>query len=360
MGVISQIELQGVFTKKLIDVYKERISPSMFLKSFFPVVEASTLEISIEVQRGTEKIAVDVERGTQGNRNTFSRSTEKLIIPPYFKEFFEATDLDFYDRLFGDFGGEIDPMTMAEWINEVIDRIKMLQDKIDRAYELQCAEIFYTGVVTLKSGDNIDYKRKAGSLVDLGAAKYWDVLSTSDPYEDFQNAGLFIRKEGKTRSATLVAIMDSTSLNALFGNDKVKAEVDSRRIDRASISGPRREATMASFHGMISAGDFNVELWTYPEFYQDPDTQLLTPYVTPKQVVVLPENPRFKFSFAAVPVSFDTGNNTVKRAIKRQRGAYHVSDHVDDRGEKHEFAIRSAGVPVPVAIDQIYTMQVLA
>src|ERR1017187_8822852 len=101
MPSISTTDAKGLFTNTLIDVYKEKIKSTNFLRSFFPTVESPSLEVSIEVQRGFEKTAVDVVRGTDGNRNTFSKTTEKIFIPPFYREYFDATQLQLYDRLYG-------------------------------------------------------------------------------------------------------------------------------------------------------------------------------------------------------------------------------------------------------------------
>jgi hypothetical protein len=101
MGSIKTADAKGLVTKMLIDVYRENIQVQSFLRSFFEVKESLAKTISIEVQRGTEKVAVDVERGTDGNRNSVSKSTEKIFLPPYYKEWFDATELDLYDIMFG-------------------------------------------------------------------------------------------------------------------------------------------------------------------------------------------------------------------------------------------------------------------
>ena len=152
MSTISSVQARALFTIKLIAVYKERTVPTSFLRSFFKTKESDTKQLSIEVQRGTEMIAVDVERGTQGQLNKFSRSTEKIFVPPYYREYFDATDLDFYDRLFTQ-NGTIDVITFSQWLGTVVEKIAMLQDKIERAYELQCSQVFETGIVTLKNGE---------------------------------------------------------------------------------------------------------------------------------------------------------------------------------------------------------------
>lgn len=62
MGSITTQMARGEFTKKVIDVYKEKPVVTSFLRSFFPEKTSVTKTVSIEVQRGTEKVAVDVAR----------------------------------------------------------------------------------------------------------------------------------------------------------------------------------------------------------------------------------------------------------------------------------------------------------
>ena len=137
---IAAQDARALFTKMLADVYQERIRPTAFLRSFFPTVTAPTKEISIEVERMGEKVAVDVIRGTEGNRNMFSRSTEKIFLPPLYREYFDATQLDLYDRVLGSQGNAQAPL-FADLMNKVTDRLGNLQDKIERAIELQRIQV---------------------------------------------------------------------------------------------------------------------------------------------------------------------------------------------------------------------------
>jgi len=205
MSQITTQDARGLFTKMLVAVYRETTRPTSFLRSFFRVVENDTKELSIEVMRGTEKIAVDVLRGTEGNRNEFARSSEKIFVPPYFREYFDATDLDFYDRLFGAAGGQVDVLTFQSWLEKVAEKLRLLQDKIERAYELQAAQVFSNGIVTLVNGDNIDFKRKALSQVVLGGGDLWD-NAASDPINDLKVAARFIRTAGKSTGGVVNAI----------------------------------------------------------------------------------------------------------------------------------------------------------
>ena len=135
MPTINAQDARALFTSMLIDLYRETVMPTSFLRSFFKTTESTTKLVSIEVERGFEKIAVDVTRGSEGNRNSFSRSTLKMFQPAYYREYFDATDLDLYERVFG--AGVIDEAVFAQFMTSVADKIRTLQNTIDRSYELQ-------------------------------------------------------------------------------------------------------------------------------------------------------------------------------------------------------------------------------
>lgn len=350
---ISTTDARALFTKMLVDAYRERTTPSGFLRSFFATKEAATKEISIEVMRGSEKVAVDVLRGTEGNRNSFSKSTEKIFIPPFYREYFDATELDLYDRLFG--STEISDGIFTAFIESVADKMRLLQDKIERAYELQCSQVFDTGIVALNQGTNIDFKRKAASLVDLGdinANRYWTDNTNSTPHADLENGAIFLRQKGKAQGGTVNAIFGSTALATFLGNTKVTNRADIRNFSLDAVAAPQRNSVGGTLHGQVSVGSYNVNIWSYPEYY-DLANGTSTPYVDPKKVILLPEMPRFTLAFAAVPQLLTDGSAPKK-------GAFIFGDYVDERATAHIFDVKSAGVAIPVAVDQIYTVQVVA
>lgn len=351
MPSISTIDAQGLYTKKLVEVYKQKISPTGFLRSFFRREESATLEVSIEVQRGYEKVAVDVIRGTEGNRNQFTRTTEKIFIPPLYKEYFDRTTLQLYDRLYG--ATEINDAIFAQYINNVADAIVALRDKIERAYELQCAQVFETGVVKLNApGTSIDFKRKTGSIVDLGAGNYF--ANNVDPFVVFQNGCNFLRQTGKAVGGKFIAIMGSTALSDLLANTKFTARQNLFNMALDTVNSPLMNAEGATYHGTVTAGSYKVELWAYPQFYDDPTTGVQTAYVNPKKITIIPENLKAILGFAAVP-QLITPNNPIP-----QQGQYLIRDFIDERLTSHVTEIASAGIAIPVAVDQIYTVQVVA
>ncbi len=346
---IATVDARPLFTKSLVDVYLERTKPTEFLRSFFPKTESLTKEISIEVERGFKKVAVDVERGTDGNRNSWSKSTEKIFVPPYYREYFEVTELALYDALFGH--SEISSEMFAAFVDSAADRLGGLQDKIDRAYEIQCSQVMQTGIVTLNAGVNIDFKRKADSLVDAGAGYYWEDANV-DPNTILESGCKFLREVGKSTGAVVNAIFGSEALTKFLANTAVqnRGKIFNYALD--IITPAQRDSTGASCHGEVSVGSYRVRIWTYPQVYTNAAGATVD-YIDSKTIILLPEVPRFKLSFAAVPQLISDGPVPKK-------GAYLVEEFIDRRKKSHVIDIQSAGVAIPVAVDQIYTAKVVA
>lgn len=345
---ISTTDAQALSTKMIIDAYAERSKPTAFLRSFFPTVVSPTKELSIEVQRGFEKIAVDVLRGSDGNRNVFDRSTEKIFIPPYYREWFDATQLQLYDRLFG--ATEISDAVFAAYINSIVDHQMEIQAKIERAIELQCAQVLETGIVTVANGTNIDFKRKAASIKDPGAGSYW--ANNVDPFAQLETGCNFIRQEGKSADSIFNLILGATALTDLLANEKFLSRQNLFNMALDQVTGPVKNSEGATFHGVLTVGSYKVQLWAYPQFYTNA-AGTATPYVNPKNATIIPTNPRFKTGFAGVPQLVTPGQMPVT-------GAFIFNDYIDKRGKAHIYDVESAPVAIPVAVDTIYTLKAVA
>lgn len=352
MTKISTADARGRYTKMLIAVYSQRKAPTSFFRSFFQVQEADTLELSIEVQRGSEMIAVDVERGTEGNRNTFNKSTEKIFIPPYFKEFFDITDMDLYDRLFID--SEVDSRVVAKFIRKAAQKLRLLQDKIERATEKMCADVLEFGIVQVNTGDNINYGRQAASLVDSGSSQYW--ADNIDPYAQIETDIEFIRTEGLTESSVYNLILGKTALSDLLKNTKFQDRQKLFQIKLDDVTGPIAQAVGGTLHGEISAGSYKVRLWTYTGQYKS-RAGVTTPYMNPKKYILLPEVTEFTLGYGAVPQLI---NEDGQDMIVPRQGAFVVGDFIDKRATTHVYEMKSAPLPIPVVIDTCVTRQVCA
>ena len=351
MGVISIREARGLFTKQLSTVYKERVQVKGFLRSFFADKESATSTVSIEVQRGTEKVAADILRGTEGNLNIFSKSTEKIFEPYLYDEKFNATQLDIYDQLHLATSGNVDSAQFDNWLSVVSEKIGTCQDKIERAYELKCAQVFEDGIIQSDSATNIDFKRKAGSKVDLTAGSYW--TDAIDPMDSIIAGCEFLRAKGKVQGGVFDLIMGTEAATALMDNAKFKAKADIKDFNLITANMSQQNSLGAVPGVSFQAGSYQVRTWTYPEVYDL--SGVSTAYVNPKKVVLLPEAPKFTFEYAAVPVVLSEVN-----AVANVKGQFHTYEYLDPAKTAHYYGVKSAGIPVPVGVDMIYTIQVVA
>jgi len=348
---ISQEQFRQLFTQALVQVYREQVAPPGFLRSFFPEQTNLTRYISVEVQRGTEKVAPDLDRAaSDGNANSMTRSTQRVIEPPYYWEYLNATDHYLYDQAIG----QQTRTAFRQLVRELSLEQAEIRNKIERAYEKQASDVLLDGIVHLKSGDSIDFKRKADSLIDLpNNANYTDWSSTGfNPRNILDEAGKFLRQSGKVQGSVLNVIMGNEAINAFLNSQFLKDYGDLRRVDFASVNRPQRNAQGGVLHGELSAGPYNFRLWSYPEYYTDTNDNLV-PYLNEKKIVVIPEQPQFLMNFAAVP-QLISGQGQIP-----QQGAFYTYDYLNERSQVHEIHTKSAGVAHPVAVDQIFTAKVL-
>ena len=337
------------FTQAQIAAYQDLTTPTGFFRSLFKVEEKTTKELSIEVRRHGRKIAVDVERGDQGNRNTVSKSTQKVIVPPLYDEFVDITEMDAYDELFNA-SGSVSNAQVARLVRSINSEVLLLQQKIERAIELQCAQVLEDGIVQLNAGTNIDFKRKAGSKVDH-TGNPWDNAAT-DPFDAIEAGCEFVRNEGKYEGAIFNMVVGKEAINAMQNNAKFQAKANLRNVKLMELTMPMQRQTGATLFGQISAGSFTVNVWTYTGVYENSAGTTVN-YMPSKKFILTPEDPEFHLGFGAVPQLVDEG-------IGVQPGAFLIQDFKDARKAIHEYVVKSAPIAIPTAVDQIYTGQVLS
>jgi len=347
---IQTTDAMGLYTQMVVDAYKEETQTSKFLASFFPAAPpTSALEIGIAVRRGTKKIAVDVVRGTDGNRNTFSKTTQKLFIPPYFREYFDQTSLDHYDKLSN--VTTVDDGIFAQFVMDSAEKMRELVNKIDRTYEKYRADILEFGILTFEQGaGQIDFKRKAGSLVNLsGAGGYWTTGATN-VFAQLQAGAEWLRTNGKVAQYRFNVILGELAIAALFANTTFLARQNFFNMKLDTVSIPQQRAEGAVYHGTLTGGAYLFDIWSYPETYEDASA-MVTSYINPKKGIMLPQNPHFRMAFAGVPQL--PGSAPLV-------GDYIFTEYVDEKRRTREYHVESAGMPIPTAIDQIYTFQAVA
>jgi hypothetical protein len=353
MAITLNQHRMGV-TQTLIARFSDSKEPRQGLSSLFPHVTTANKQVSIEVERNKQLVAVDVERCTDPVRNIFRKSTEKIFVPPYYNEMFDFTSCERYDVTFGSGNVPTKP-DAAMLINDGYNKAKVLRDKILRAIELQRSQVLQTGIVTLKNGDSIDYKRKVGSFKVNATTENWNT-ATATPFEDIEAGMEFLRDEGLSAGTHINAIFGKRAYATFVNNEKVQKSADIRRIDRMSIGMPQfNNVTGMAFQGQFAAGDFTINIWTYNESYLDPaDNSTRKLYINQDNVILVADDFVGKTAFAGVPAIL--GDPEIGNYVGTLEAEFYYRDVIDQKKLAWEFFVSSAPLVIPVSIDRIYTL----
>ena len=357
-GVLMEITLAAArdpFTNAVVARYAEDISVPGFFRSFFRNTFSNTKQVSFAVKRSGEKVAVDILRGTGAKLTSKTRSTINTLIPPYFAYAHNVNELDGYDTAWATLNPEALGQVAILSAEQLVENRKL----IERRYELQCREVLISGIVTLSSGDNIDFKRKAESMPSTQVGEYWTV-TTVDPMVIIDAGGKFIREVGKAQSGVYNVIIGSRAWSALTANPKFQAKLDSINMFTGSVNMPIANGTGATFNGQVSGASYKYNLWTYPEVYEASNGDMVA-YMPEDMIVVLPEMTNFEMAFAQVPMLAPMLAGSNASSVQPMGdGQFWFKEYIDPKADNHVQEIRSAGIPIPTAIDQIYTRKVIA
>lgn len=345
-----------------IQAYKERRKPTTHMMGFFTEKTYGTSIIPLAVQRANGMAAVDVVRGTNGNKNQFSKWSEKEITPPEYHETFSINALRSYSRGFGGDSNSTPTSVQAEIATEIADGIISLKDMIVRAQEIQCVQALETGIVTLKNADSIDYKRKADSLLDGSAiGGYW--ISETCPIEkQLQRVGGFIREEGANNATVIDATMSSNAWIALQNTKYFKDKANFQQVTLLAIGNPTGR-NGANFHGQITAGSFIFRIWTYDATYTTlvGGVETQTRLTDETKVVFTPvEGAKFEMAYGAVDtiVKSNGANAMSGLVIAKSMADYFVWDDLDTKSRSHDIHIVSSPIARLITVDMVVTLKV--
>lgn len=352
---ISLVQHRRKYTQVQVAKFSDDKQPKMGLAAFFPSKTTKAKMVSIEVQRNKQKVAVDVMRCVDPVRNTFSRSTEKIFMPPFYNEMFDFTACERYEETYG--SGEIPNRSdLARLSTDTNENLLAIKNKILRAIEIQRSQVLQTGIVNLKNGDSIDYKRKAESMKVLTGTDRWG-QADANIYGDLEAGLQFIRSKGLSGATAVNAIFGSEALSRFMRDEKALKQADYRRINRIDIGMPQFNNTSGMvYHGQIGTGDYIVNIWSYNDTYEHPVTGVETPYIDPQNVIMVSDDFKGLTSFGGIPAIM--GNEDSGKYVGIQEGEFYVRDIIDQVKTTWDFIVASAPLVIPVSIDRIYTLNV--
>ena len=343
-------------TRIMISAYIEAAMtiPKMFLSSFFgkkpdEIYVSDNENIVSDVERAGERISVDVVRGQDGRKNTQTIYSTTEYQPPLHDEATPITAAQLSKRLPGENGFNQVDRTLRQ--RSHILRAQLEQTKmILRAIEKQASGCLFNGVIELTNNDNIDFGRLGSH--NITPSNDWNDQTNGDPIADLTLACINNKKDGKMMSN--IAIFGTDAYQSFITHDKVKAYLDNRRIDPGLLS-PRFDVGGSTFQGVIWVGDYKLDLYTYPEFYQVLATDALTEFVPTAQVSVFNGLAYLVKAFAATELIVQNeelfnqlGVAGVPTLVPGEIIPYAILDR-----KTLEAGVQSAPLLLPVAIDTI-------
>lgn len=349
---MSLTDMLPLFTNKIVAKYADNTKFKSFGRSLFTEVATNSKLASVLSQRGYKLISTDTQRGGRGNLNVFDKSTQKNVLPPYFNEMINLTELDSYDYLFAGFNGIASEVAWGNFIDDLAKRMEFIMNKIDGAYEKMCWDYLLTGIVTLVNDDSISYGRQAGSLVDPGAGNYW--ANAIDPYTTtFDRGATFLNETGKMAGNTINVIFGQQAWKDYQGNASVKARNLQYNNNLEVLANKALiDSTGKIFKGATTIGAFNYQFWMYAEWWED-GAGAKTRFVDNKKIIMLPDEFPATLTYTAVPQRLKPGQTPVASKFL----TYTANDEMQDA---EYTGVKSAGVPIPGGIDQVYTEKVVA
>jgi hypothetical protein len=295
-------------TTRMLEAYiEQRNAPKLFLTSFFrtPTQNFHSAEhVEIDIRRGEPVIAIPVQSVNAGSRrHEASKYTNKKYTPPVYDLVTPISAWSSSQRKPGE-----DPFQSPDFRRnareEAFRSMGELELMIQRAVELQCSQIFQTGVVSLVDSSNtvvytIDFEVKATHLATAGATWHVDG-STGDPLTDLEALGIIVRRDGKHNPTDL--IFGVSAMQRFLANAKVKARLDNLGLQSLQQLAPSFAGQGATFYGTIVIGHYRYRLWMYDDYYIDPVSGNPTPFIHDEKVIMLAEGGRRDLTFGALPM----------------------------------------------------------
>ncbi len=211
------------------------------------------------------------------------------------------------------------------------------------------------------AGPGAAFPDRTGYAVDFQPkATHFPTVTTdwSDPAADVLGdlsslAGV-IRVDGKATADTL--IMGEGSWQNFICNTKVLALADNRRITVGAVE-PSMRGEGAIFQGFFWAGNYRFAIWTYPEYYEDPVTNVATKYVEDDKVIMLSSAFRGDATFGAIPRIVPPDARAARflpRRIANTRNGTDMSLNAwfTPNGEQLNVSAGSRPMKIPTSIDR--------
>ena len=354
MAKITLLSALNNFTQLVISALSERKAPTSALGTFFIDVVSGAKEVSWEIKRRGRPVAVDINPHEHGITTKSNKSTQKVYTPPNYDLNTNIDALDSFERVFNG-SPYVDMPQYDMLIQQTAEDMQDNIDRIERAEELQRAQALLTGIITLNNGDNIDFQRKAASLVAYANDHAWD-NSAVNPGKILVQGCEFLVTEGNADPGMVFdVIMGSDAMNNLRDHPLFQKDNDVKNYHFGDLTTGIVSRNGMTPQGSWSRGNYRFNFWGYEGYYDSATTSNLK-YMDSKSIIVLPQNLDFKMFYGGTKAWRGIGINRFPTIIKAKRNFYSVDDELN---VSKLMGVRTAPVALLRSIDSVFTAVVV-
>lgn len=282
----------------LASVVKEIFVPKTFFRATFfnKFVKRSAYRLmELQILTGSKNLAPITDCNEDPATRKRDEYTGRVYKMPYSRQAIPLTCDDMFERKLGQTLFPTD-QEMIRSINElIVDDMMQLNTDLDRREEHMCMQALTTGKVTLPGGQEADFAMKPSHLITLTGTDLW-TDAASDPIAKIRELVRLLKQDSGVGNIAMVA--GAEAYDAFLKNDAVKTGLDNRRINLGAIEPVEVGGAMRT--GVLT--DPNIELWTYDEFFKDPQSGVTTETeVMPvDRILLVSKNARNGFMYGGI------------------------------------------------------------
>lgn len=288
MGVTTKQRITEI-TKEIIQI---KTAPETFLTSLFGKDISPAKEYSFKESKVLENFARARDRHAPASNNNIGGETIVTLSGVHFHE-----QINLNNILTDVIGlGDMEAMNRPQlnvFATKVEERVNDVVDMFTRAKIVAAGQLLETGVLTffddtLATYKTFNFKRPAGSKVDLGAGAYWATNAGTDIKGQFNAMDNYFRGVGYG-SNEYDMICDKSAIIALesttFWKDQ-KLAINYPDINR---DGAMRKRDDATYYGNVNIAGIWVNIWlTNGQCLSARGGNGLENYINPNKVVFVP------------------------------------------------------------------------
>ncbi|MBP2643732.1 MAG: major capsid protein [Firmicutes bacterium] len=342
--------------RTMLAALKVMLPAKTFLRdTFFSTpITPLTEHVDIDIVKGKRKLApfVSPRIGSKTVETMgFKTNTYK---PPQVGLDYPFTGEDLQTRMPGEnIYSDVNPDERQAYL--VGEKLREFDDYIAHREEWMCMKALYTGIVPVSGegvSQTIDFgftnKTTLYSSSDYGAKYTWDYTSSDyegDPIRDLKMMRKAILKSSGINPTHVV--MASDAAEAFMNHPTVKEKYNNFQANFGQFTPQALSPDGTTFIAHIN--EIGMDLYSYDEWYIDPDTDVETSLVPSGAVLMASKNAGFKMMYGAV---IDPVRGTF--AMSRVPNSWYEA-----KPAKRFIQVVSRPLPVPFLVDSYYVLNVL-